>query len=159
MAIIGNPRTFHKKFKFIVQIDDVLHAGFQKCSELSAEVANIQYFEGGSLIPNKSPGRLTFSDVTLDRGATQDRDLFDWFQDVAITSSGLGLGGVGYKRNLDIVQQERDGTTLRRWALTGAWPTKFVAGEWDNESDENVIESVTLTYDFFELVDTGNAAE
>jgi hypothetical protein len=29
---------------------------------------------------------------------------------------------------------------------------KFVAGEWDNESDENVIESVTLTYDFFELV-------
>ena len=25
-------------------------------------------------------------------------------------------------------------------------------GEWDNESDENVIEQVTLTYDFFELV-------
>jgi|GEM_PF-1240697 hypothetical protein len=25
---------------------------------------------------------------------------------------------------------------------------KFVAGEWDNESDENVIASVTLTYDF-----------
>ena len=34
----------------------------------------------------------------------------------------------------------------------GAWPVKFVAGSWDNESDENVIESVTLTYDFFELV-------
>jgi hypothetical protein len=29
---------------------------------------------------------------------------------------------------------------------------KFVAGDWDNEADENVIESVTLTYDFFELV-------
>ncbi len=28
---------------------------------------------------------------------------------------------------------------------------KFVAGEWDNESDENVIESVTLTCDYFEL--------
>jgi len=27
-----------------------------------------------------------------------------------------------------------------------------VAGEWDNESDENVIEQVTPTYDFFELV-------
>ena len=24
----------------------------------------MQYFEGGSLIPNKSPGRLTFADVT-----------------------------------------------------------------------------------------------
>ena len=39
----------------------------------------------------------------------------------------------------------------RRWTLYGAWPTKFVAGEWDNSSDENVIESVTLTYDYFEM--------
>jgi len=118
MTVIGNPRSFHKKFKFVVEIDDVGHAGFQKASELSVEVANVQYFEGGSLIPNKSPGRLTFSDVTLERG----------------------------------VQQDRDGLTLRRWSLSRAWPVKFVAGEWDNESDENIIESVTLTYDFFELV-------
>lgn len=116
--------------------------------------------EGGSrdlrsktpIIPYKSPGRLTFSDVTLERGATQDRDLFDWLLDVSVTSSGLGLTGVQYKRNLDIVQQDRDGTTLRRWSLSRAWPVKFVAGDWDNESDENVIESMTLTYDFFELV-------
>jgi len=151
MSIIGNPRTFHKRFKFIVEIDDIAHAGFQKCSELSVEVANVQYHEGGSLIPNKSPGRLTFSDVTLERGATSDQELLDWFQDVAVTSSGLGLTDYDYKRNLDIVQQDRDGTTLRRWTLVNAWPVKFVAGEWDNESDENVIESVTLTYDFFEI--------
>ena len=113
MAIIGNPRSFNKKFKFIVEIDDIRHAVFQKCSELSVEVANVQYFESGSFIPNKSPGRMTYADVTLERGATQDRDLFDWFQDVAITSSGLGLNDVHYKRNLEIVQQDRDVTTLR----------------------------------------------
>jgi hypothetical protein len=28
---------------------------------------------------------------------------------------------------------------------------RFVAGDWDHEPDENVIESVTLTFDFFEL--------
>ena len=151
MTIIGNPRSFHKKFKFIVEIDQVQHAGFQKCSELSVEIANVQYYEGGSLIPNKSPGRLTFPDVTLERGATKDRDLFDWFQQVANTASGLGLTDPDYKRNLDIVQQDRDGSTLRRWSLTNAWPVKFVAGEWDNESDENVIESVTLSFDYFEL--------
>jgi hypothetical protein len=32
-----------------------------------------------------------FAVVTLKHGATQDRDLFDWFQDVAYTASGLGL--------------------------------------------------------------------
>lgn len=152
MTVIGNPRSFHKRFKFVVEVDSIASSGFQKCSELSVEVANVQYFEGGSLIPNKSPGRLTYSDVTLERGATKDRDLFDWLQDVVVTSSGLGLPDIGYKRNLDIVQQDRDGTTLRRWSLARAWPVRFVAGEWDNEADENVIESVTLTYDFFELV-------
>src|SRR6266568_9077644 len=148
MPIIGNPRSFAKKFKFIIEVDLFGSSGFQKCSELSVEAANVQYFEGGSLIPNKSPGRLTFSDVTLERGATQDHDLFDWFQDVAIASSGQGLVDPFYKRSADIVQQDRDETELRRWSLTRAWPTKFVAGEWDNEADENVIESVTLTYDW-----------
>ena len=152
MAVIGTPRSFHKRFKFIVEIDDVASAGFQKCSELSVEVANVQYFEGGTLIPNKSPGRLTFADVTLERGATSDRDLFDWLTQVADASANAGLNEPEFKRNLDIIQQDRDGSTLRRWRLSGAWPVKFVAGEWDNESYENVIESVTLTYDFFELV-------
>jgi len=30
MTIIGNPRTFHKKFKFIVEVDQLASAGFQK---------------------------------------------------------------------------------------------------------------------------------
>ncbi len=151
MTVIGTPRTFHKKFKFIVEIDSFQSAGFQKCSELSVEVANIEYHEGGALIPNKSPGRLKFADVTLERGATQDKDLFDWLTQVADASANAGLVEPTFKRNFDIVQQDRDGSTLRRWSLTGAWPIKFVAGAWDNEADENVIESVTLTFDFFQL--------
>ncbi len=52
--------------------------------------------------------------MTLERGATEDRDLFDWFQDVAISSSGLGLTDLRTKRNLDVVQPGRDSVTLRR---------------------------------------------
>ena len=151
MPIIGTPRTFFRKFSYVVQIDNFASAGFQKASELSVEVAAIEYYEGGSLIPHKSPGRLKFADVTLERGATKDQDLFDWMSEVADAAANTGLVEPGFKRNLDIIQQDRDGSTLRRWSLSGAWPVKFVAGSWDNEADENVIESVTLTYDFFTL--------
>ena len=58
---------------------------------------------------------------------------------MAITSSGLGVADVNYKRNLNIVQQDRDGTTLWHWSLSRAWPVKFVAGDWDKESDGSVI--------------------
>ena len=150
MPVIGTPRSYHKKFKFIVAIDDVQNTGFQKCSELSMEVAKVEYSEGGALIPDKSPGRVSFSDVTLERGATKDEDLFNWMKQVANVAANSGLVDAQYKRNLDIVQQDRDGKTLRRWRLFNAWPTKFVAGEWDNDADENTIESVTLTYDYFD---------
>jgi phage tail-like protein len=150
MPIIGAPRSFHKRFSFVIE-SDLANAGFQKCSELSVEVSSIDYYEGGSLIPHKSPGRLKFADITLERGATKDQDLFDWMQQVADAAANAGLVESRYKRNVDIVQQDRDGSTLRRWSIAGAWPVKFVAGAWDNEADENVIESVTLTYDYFTL--------
>lgn len=150
--VLGVPRTFHKKFKFLVEIDDISVAGFQKCSALEAEVAKIEQSEGGSLIPNKSPGRVTFSDITLERGATDDRELYDWWLQVVDAAAQLGLDEPDFKRNLDIVQLSRSGAELRRWRVEGAWPTKFVAGEWDNESDENVIQTITLAIDSFQMV-------
>lgn len=152
MPTVGAPRSFHKKFKFIVQVDNFGSFGFQKCSELSMEIAKVEYYEGGSLIPNKSPGRVTFSDVTLDRGATKDRDMYNWARQTTNVAANTGVVDDQYKRQIDIVQQDRDGKTLRRWRLKNAWPVKFNAGDWDNEADENVIEQITLTYDSFELI-------
>lgn len=158
MPVIGTPRSYYNKFKFLVEIDGITYAGFQKCSELSAELAKIEHWEGGSLIPNKSPGRLTFADITLERGATKDMELYLWFEETARASAGLG--GAGridplYKRTLDVVQLDRDDTVLQRWNVVNAWPTKFVAGEWDNTTDEKVMNSVTLAYDYFEPVNRG----
>ena len=151
MPVLGTPRSFHKKHAFLVEIPEFGRAGFSKCSEISVEAAVIKHYEGGALIPNKSPGRLEFADVTLERGATRDLELFTWFQDVVRVRSGIGLVDPLYKRTIDVVQQDRDGSTLRRWTLFNAWPTKFIAGEWDNNADEVVIETLVLTYDFFDL--------
>lgn len=148
----GSPRTFHKKFKFIVEIDGVQSAKFQKCSELSAEIAKIEYFEGGALIANKSPGRVTIADITLERGATEDGDLYNWFKQTVDLTSQLGLKEDDIKRNFDIVQIDRDGEELRRFTCYGAWPTKFIAGDWDNDADENTIEKVTLSIDSWDKV-------
>lgn len=150
-GVVGQARSYYKKFKFIVEIDGVAFAGFQKCSALEAEIAVVEQSEGGTLIPDKSPGRVKFSDLTLDRGATQDVDLFTWFKQVVDASANSGLKDSQYKRNLDVVQQDRDGTSLRRWRVTRAWPTKFSAGEWDNDADENVMESITLAFDYFDI--------
>jgi phage tail-like protein len=152
MPIIGTPRNYFKKFKFIVEIGGVSFAGFQKAGPLEAEVAVVEQHEGGVIIPDKSPGRVKVSNITLERGATTDFDLFNWFQQVANIAANGGLVTPQYKRTFDLVQQERDNTTLRRWRARGAWPIKFKAGDWDNSSDENVVEMVELAIDWFDPV-------
>ena len=85
----------------------------------------------------------------------QDIDLSnrpDWFMKV----SPLGKTPVLLVEGTAIFEsavicEYLDETVLRRWTLTRAWPVKFVAGDWDNDADEIVIESVTLTFDFFQL--------
>lgn len=147
---LGKPRSFHKKFKFTVDVDGFDVSAWTKCSELSAELAKIEQWEGGSIIARKEPGRLTFTDLTLERGATSDESCFTWFKDTANAAANSGDVDDEYKRDADINTLDRDNKTLRKWRITQGWPVKFNAGDWDNTADENVMESLTLTYDFFD---------
>lgn len=154
MAVVGKPRVFHKKFAFVIEIDGVASAAFTKCSALEAEIGKVEQREGGKLIPDKSPGLVNVSDVTLERGVAQgDSDLYNWWLDVVRMSAagGTGLPTPGYKRQVDLLQLDRDGTVIKRWILNGAWPTKITVGEWDNDAEENVMESCVLTFDTFDL--------
>ncbi len=146
MAIVGVQRNFYKKFKFVVEIAGIASAGFRSCSDIRIQVAKIEHHEGGSLIPDKQPGRVTVPDVTLARGATNDLDLYTWIQQVVASDSVVV--DPEHKRTIDLVQQDRLGQELRRWTLVNAWPIDWKAGDWDNEADENTIEEVILTYDY-----------
>lgn len=153
MAIQGRPRSFYSKFKFRVEIDGFVYAGFQSCSELKATAAVVEHYEGGAVIPTKSPGRVNFDNLTLSRGATQDQDMWDWFQQVAdLAAGGVGEVGEDYKRTFDIVQVDRDDTEVQRYRVVKAWPVSFSAGDWDNTSDDNRIVSVELAHEGFTLV-------
>lgn len=149
MSVVGKPRSYFKKFLFTLEISQVAFAGFQKASELSMETAVIEQFEGGAITAEKSPGRVKVADVTLERGATKDLDLWQWAKQVSNIAQNGGVIDDQYKRSLDLVQRDRDGSELRRWSLYDAWPNKFVAGDWDNTADANVIESITLTFKYF----------
>lgn len=145
MPSVGSQRVFEDKFKFIVEIDGVSHAGFQKCSALEIEIEKIQYREGGRLTPHQSPGLVTISDITMERGAVvSDTDLYDLFLRVVDTTSNTGEIESSFRVNFDIVVLERDDTPLLRWRCRDCWVTKFVAGEWDNDASEKTITMVTF---------------
>lgn len=150
MAVVATPRTFHKKFAFRVEIDGFGSSGFSKCSALEAEIAEIKQYEGGALTPNKSLGRVEYKDVTLERGATRfDSDMYNWFIQAVNAPANTGIAEQLVKRHLDIVQLDRTGIIVGRWSLVNAWPKMFTAGEWDNNTDEVLVEKLVLSFDWF----------
>lgn len=148
---VGSPRSFYKKFKFVVEIDGFEFFGFQKCSELSSEVGVVEHREGGTLLADKTPGFVTVPNITLERGATDDEDMFNWYKEVVDMNANLGEGlpEPQFVRDIDIVQLNRDNSDRRRTPVTNTWPRRFVAGEWDNEAEEVVITMLELVIEKF----------
>jgi len=153
VPVIGQPLSFFKKHSFVVEVPGLGTAGFSSVSDLSVEIAVAEHWEGGRLLPHKVPGRPNFGQLEMQRGATRDRALYDWLLDVVNAAAGIGLPSPLYKRDIEIVQQERDRATARRWAVYGAFPVKLVAGSWDANSDDVQIEQISLALDYWELVE------
>lgn len=150
MGITSDPLSFHDKHLFQVSIDGFGYSGWQKASALEGEIATIEHWEGAAIAAHKRPGRITFSDITLERGSTRDLDMYDWFEETANAAANAGGVDPTFIRNGDLIVLDRDQVPIVRWPLVEIWPKKFVAGDWDNTVDEKVITSLVLSIHHFE---------
>jgi phage tail-like protein len=152
MPVTGTPRNYDKKFMFTVEIDGLTVAWFEAVSGLEAEIGVVEQHEGGSInVADQSPGKVKFPAFTLSIGVTDNRELYDWWLQVYDAAANSGQPDNAYKKNISIVQKDRDGSTKRKWDCFECWPSKFKAGEWDAKAEENVMQEITITYKYFEL--------
>ncbi|MCK9629887.1 MAG: phage tail protein [Bacteroidales bacterium] len=149
---MGTPTNWYTKFKFVIEIDGIARAAFTKCSELAIEIANVELREGGRLHPHNSPGTVKFPEITMERGVTDDFDLYNWIRDTYDAASGTGMNTPDLYRTFDIVQLDRDGSELERYTVFNAYCRRYAAGDWDNDADENRVESVIIQPEYWERV-------
>jgi phage tail-like protein len=153
MPTRAEPRNWYDKYAFTVKIDGIVRAAFQKCSELAANIDEIEYSEGGALIPEYSAGRVNFEPLTLERGESADEDMYLWFTQHFDPASGKGNAKTqDYQRNLTIDQRDRAGNVVRSWLVRRAQQKTYSAGDWDNDANEKKIEKVVLLHHGFEMV-------
>jgi len=153
MDVRGRPANFYDKARFLVEIDLVTYAGFQSVSDVSGAFAGKMYHDGASPTPFKKAGKETYPNVTLEQGASEDRDLEDWWNLVRSSVRGYGVVPEAYKRNVTIVQIDEAGDRQREIVLFNAHPVNMVMGSWDATDQEGfVIKSLELAYDELEIV-------
>jgi|SRR5687768_13693283 phage tail-like protein len=131
----------YASFNFLIEIDGITRAGFSECTGLNAEANVIEYREGNeSLTPRKLPGLLKFGNVTLKRGVTQDRELFDLFKTVMD-------GDIDRKQTMSVVLLDEQRNEVVRWNLLNAWPSKYVMPDLKATGNEIAIETVELCHE------------
>ncbi|MCM3874022.1 MAG: phage tail protein [Pyrinomonadaceae bacterium] len=128
----------HRNFQFLVQIDGFSQASFSECSGLASEIAVIEYREGGEATSvRKLPGRVSFHDLTLKRGVTNSRELYDWHL--------AGLQGQVDRRNVAIILLDEASNEVARWRVFNAWPHKWEGPNLSATANEVAMETLTLT--------------
>jgi phage tail-like protein len=134
----------YRNFRFVVDIDGN-RAGFTSVSGLAAEAEVIEYREGwdGLTSTRKLPGRVKYPNVTLRRGVTTDRFLWDWWKMI--------LAGTVQRRNVGIILLDDDRNEVLRWSLNEAWIAKIEVSDLDAEGNEVAIESIELAHEGLEL--------
>ncbi len=146
------------------KISLISRAGFQFCGLPKANVGEISYRENvDNQRFSKIPGLVKYDPITLSRGVTANRDLYEWYR---LVNEEIGMLSVANEQNADlkygplqsnnfrkdviIEVLDRKGDTVKSWYLFNAWPIVYQPGnDLAANSDEKLIESLTLTYEFF----------
>jgi phage tail-like protein len=142
----ANRNDPYKAFNFLVEIDGIQAAGFTECTGLSTETDIIEYREGnerGGI--RKIPGLTKFSNVTLKRGLTQNRDLWNWRKVV--------INGSVDRRSGAIVVLGDDHAPVARFQFREGWPSKWEGPRFNAKSSEIAIETLEIAHEGLELAD------
>lgn len=132
------------RFNFLLEIDGVATAGFTEVSGLSTETSVIEYREGSDRSPTrKLPGITKYSNITLKRGITKDRSLWQWRKTV--------MDGATQRKNGSVVLLDESRQEVARWNFHDAWPCKWEGSSLNAKSSEVAIETLELAHEGFEL--------
>ncbi len=134
---------------FTLEVDGVTMGSFMSVSGLGYTAEVITHWEtkagGGQLEVQKRPGRISYNDITLKRGLSQDNELVKWYQTV--------LDGEPSRRNGSIVMYKGDsakGDEVDRWNFFEGWISAWSATDLDASTDGVVVEEITITHERLE---------
>jgi len=143
-------------FRFQIQIDGMIRAGFVKCTAPSLEIKIREYQEAGRhMNPRKITQGASFPDVVLERGVSTDTDFIDWVKIIFDLNNAGGLDTISPKnfRKIKIFQYKRTGQLAKTYVLYGCRPANLkVASDFNAMEDAISMESLTISYEGFEVI-------
>jgi phage tail-like protein len=144
MVATGDRNDPYSAFNFIVEIDGVVVGGFAECGGLVTETDVIEYREGNEdITKRKLPGQDKYNNITLKRGYTASRVLWEWRK---LTITGHTQRKSGTIQLLDEARQP-----ALKWNFREGWPSKWEGPALNAKNNEVAIESLEIAHEGLEL--------
>ncbi len=148
MASYYPPVGFHFKVEFQdlenkIQINDYQ---FQSVSGLSVDLETEEIAEGGeNRFKHKIPVRTKYPNLVLKRGLLIDSELIEWCRNAIENFEIKPI-------NLTVMLLNEKHEALLTWSITHAYPVKWVVEDFNAAENKLVIESLELTYNYFQTL-------
>jgi len=132
-------------YNFSVELDGLTRAGFRECSGLDVSQNATEYREGTdrNQAARKQPGLVTHGDITLSRGITSDRALWDWRQRIT--------AGDTERHDISISLLDHLGQPRITWNLYACWPRQWTGPGLNATADELAVEQLVLACERVEV--------
>jgi phage tail-like protein len=140
---VGDRNDPYRAYNFIIEIDSITRAGFRECSGLDSTQTPIEYREGTDpLTVRKLPGMVTYANLTLARGVTDDVELWEW--------RAAAQNGQLERRNGSVVLLNDTGEEQARWNFREGWPSKWTGPTFNATGAEVAIETLEISHEGLE---------
>ena len=141
MAVDSNPLIASN---FALEIQGTIQAYFRTVSGFNNNhevVDHAMVDESGRQVFQKIPGELTWDDITLERGLTDDMTLWTWRQQV--------IDGLVEEARKDgsIVFYAQDGSEMSRFNFIKGWPSAWTGPDGDAAGSDVAVESITISHE------------
>jgi phage tail-like protein len=133
----GDRNDPYSSFNFILELDGADSAGFSECGGLTTETDIVEYRDGNEDITvRKLPGLKKFTNITLKRGFTQSKELWDWRKTV--------MDGKAERKGGAIVLLDEAREEALRWTFREGWLNKWEGPAFNAKNNEVAIESLEI---------------
>jgi phage tail-like protein len=146
MAETGSRNDPYSAFNFVLDIDGLGEAvaGFSECSGLTTETDPIEYRTGNEDITvRKLPGLRKFTNISLKRGFTDSKELWEWRKTV--------MEGRTERKSGAIVLQDEGRTEALRWTFREGWPSKWEGPSFNAKNNEVAIETLEIAIEDLQM--------
>ena len=132
----------YKNFRFLVEIDGVVQAGFSEALIPDTTQEPIEYRNGNeSPTVRKLPGLIKYGNLTLKWGITDSLELYEWRK---LVEQGKTKEA---RRNLAVILMDEEGNSASRWEFAEAWPSKYDAPDLDGKGNDVAVETLEIVHE------------